>query len=69
MDQFSFPVDDSDFKKSKWSKNNPKTCVEVAKKAQGVAIRDSKNSKGGALFFTHEEWNAFSRGVKDGQFD
>ena len=60
---------DGDFKKSRWSKNNPKTCVEVARDAMGVAVRDSKNPAGGTLFFSNEEWDAFTKGVLAGEFN
>ena len=65
----SFPVSDEDFAKSSWSKNNPKTCVMVAIKPQGVAVRDSKDTTKGTLFFKPEEWGAFVEGVKGGEFD
>lgn len=64
----SFKVDDGDFVKSSWSKNNPKTCVMVAKKKEGVAVRDSKDSGKTTLRFTHAEWNAFRRGIKADEF-
>ena len=67
--RFSFPVFDGDFKKSSWSKNNPKTCVLVARKPRGVAIRDSKNPKRGTMFFTNAEFDAFLKAAKDGEFD
>ncbi|MFW0871100.1 MAG: DUF397 domain-containing protein [Patescibacteria group bacterium] len=66
---FRFGVPDDKFKKSNWSKNNPKTCVEVASVDEGVAVRDSKDPDKGALYFTHAEWSAFTAGVKDGEFD
>lgn len=66
---FSFHVKDSDFQKSNWSKNNPKTCVEVAIVKEGVALRDSKDHNKKTLFFNHDEWKAFLLGVKHGQFD
>lgn len=64
----SFEVKDDDFKKSKWSRNNPKTCVLVAVKSEGVAVRDSKDAGKNTLFFTLGEWSAFTKGVKDGEF-
>lgn len=63
-----FKVADGDFIKSSWSKNNPKTCVLVASKPQGVAVRDSKDSTKTTLFFTHKEWAAFLKGAKGGEF-
>lgn len=66
---FGFSVEDKHFRKSSWSKNNPKTCVEVAQRPEGVAVRDSKDKEQQTLFFTHQEWNAFIKGVKSGEFD
>ncbi|HAP74182.1 TPA: DUF397 domain-containing protein [Candidatus Campbellbacteria bacterium] len=63
-----FVVHDSDFKKSSWSRNNPKTCVMVAIKPEGVAVRDSKDQSKQTLFFSHDEWNAFVQGVKGNEF-
>lgn len=64
-----FEVDDEDFAKSSWSKNNPKTCVMVAINSAGVAVRDSKDSYKRTLSFTRDEWDAFIKGVKSGEFD
>jgi len=64
----TFAVDDQDFAKSSWSKNNPKTCVLVARKPEGVALRDSKDSSKHTMFFSHDEWDAFVNGVKGGEF-
>jgi hypothetical protein len=69
IDTARFPVDDEDFRKSSWSKNNPKTCVMVAIKPEGIAIRDSKDSSKSTLFFNHEEWSAFLKGVNNGEFE
>ena len=62
-------VSDRDFAKSSFSKNNPKTCVMVAIKPRGIAVRDSKDSGKQTLFFNRDEWNAFVAGVKNGEFD
>jgi hypothetical protein len=32
-------------------------------------MRDSKDPDGPKLAFTHSEWDAFIKGVKDGEFD
>lgn len=45
------------------------TCVEVAGTAQGVAVRDSKLPEGPVLLFTQDEFGAFVKGVKAGEFD
>jgi hypothetical protein len=63
-----FEVSDKDFTKSSWSKNNPKTCVLVAVKPQGVALRDSKDLTKTTLYFTHDEWVAFTKGISSGEF-
>jgi hypothetical protein len=44
------------------------TCVEVAKIGDHYLVRDSKAPDRGALEFTAEEWVAFVRGVKEGDF-
>jgi len=64
-----FRVKDEDFRVSSWSKNNPKTCVAVAVKNAGIAIRNSNDSGRKTLFFSRDEWNAFIAGAKAGEFD
>jgi hypothetical protein len=45
-------------------------CVEVAHLDGGiVGVRDSKNPTGPALVFTPAEWDAFTGGVNDGEFN
>ncbi|WP_330250494.1 DUF397 domain-containing protein [Nocardia sp. NBC_00565] len=45
-------------------------CVEVAHLDGGmVGVRDSKNPAGPALVFTPGEWQAFTAGVADGEFE
>jgi hypothetical protein len=44
-------------------------CVEVAIQEDGVAVRDSRNRDGAVLEFSHRDWAAFVRGVKNGEFD
>ena len=66
--EFNFRVADSDFTKSSWSKNNPKTCVMVAVKKKGVALRDSKDPTKKTLFFNHAEWKAFIKSASTGEF-
>jgi hypothetical protein len=57
------------FVKSSYS-NGQGDCVEVAKTSDGGrAVRDSKNPKAPAHFYTGTEWAAFINGVKDGEFD
>jgi hypothetical protein len=45
-------------------------CVEVCYLEEGgVAVRHSKQPDAGTLIFTDSEFNAFTLGVKDGDFD
>jgi hypothetical protein len=45
-------------------------CVEVAESPEGaVVVRNSRRLELGGLSFTRREWNAFVRGIKDGEFD
>ncbi len=45
-------------------------CVEIAFAADGaVGMRDSKNPTGPVLTFTAAEWEAFTGGLRDGEFD
>lgn len=45
-------------------------CVEVADAEDGGRwLRDTKNRSRPAHYFTAAEWDAFIKGVKDGEFD
>lgn len=44
-------------------------CVEVSFTDDVVAVRDSKDQDGPVLLFTRAEWDAFTAGAKDGEFD
>lgn len=45
-------------------------CVEFTRRADGaVGVRDSKDRSGPVLVFTPAEWDAFTSGAKDGEFD
>jgi Domain of unknown function (DUF397) len=45
-------------------------CVEVAQLPDGqIGVRDSKVPYGPVLHFTPGEWNAFTAGVRNGEFD
>jgi len=70
--KFKFPVRDSDFKYPECS--NPIClggCVLVARKPQGVAVRDSKDKKKSktTMFFTNLEWEHFLAGIRNGEFE
>jgi hypothetical protein len=45
-------------------------CVEVARNRPGiVAVRDSKDPEGPKLILAPAEWDAFTAGVRAGEFD
>lgn len=49
---------------------NAASCVEFAElPGGGAAMRDGKNPGGAVLRFDAEEWAAFLRAAKDGEFD
>lgn len=63
------------WRKSSWSTQNG-SCVEAAAALASkegsqlvIAVRDSKDPGGPKLIFTRGEWDAFTAGVKDGEFD
>lgn len=63
-----------DLNKAVWrksTKSGPWTdnCVEVAFVDDAIVVRDSKNPTGPVLTFTAGEWDAFTAGAKDGEFD
>ena len=45
-------------------------CVEVGQLPGGsMSVRDTKDPERRSLVFTHDEWDAFVKGVKNGEFD
>jgi hypothetical protein len=54
------------WQKSSYCSTN--ACVEVAKTSDVVLVRDSKDPQAEPLAFTADEWVAFVRGVKAGEF-
>jgi Domain of unknown function (DUF397) len=44
------------------------SCIEVAKFAGRVLIRDAKNPDAAPLAFTEAEWDAFVQGISNGDF-
>jgi hypothetical protein len=64
-----------DLTKAKWRKSsrsnaNGGACVEVAGNLRDVvAVRDSKDHEGPVLVFTSDEWEAFTAGVRGGEFN
>ncbi|HET6529636.1 MAG TPA: DUF397 domain-containing protein [Actinoplanes sp.] len=43
-------------------------CIEVAKVADRILIRDSKNPEAAPLSFSGKEWEEFVRAIKDDVF-
>ncbi|WP_454196936.1 DUF397 domain-containing protein [Nocardia sp. Marseille-Q1738] len=63
-----------DLSGAKWFKSSrsggQKDCVEVAHLGSGiVGVRDSKDPSGPVLMITPSEWDAFTAGVQDGEFN
>jgi hypothetical protein len=69
------------WRKASYSGHNGGACVEVTATRDASAalhkadqellylMRDSKDQDGPRLAFTAAEWDAFIKGVKDGEFD
>ena len=54
-----------------WQKSSycgSNACVEVAQISDSILVRDSKNPQIAPLAFTADEWDAFVKGVKAGEF-
>lgn len=45
------------------------SCVELSDRGDTILLRDSKDPGGAVLGFTRDEWMAFIRGAKQGEFD
>ncbi len=56
-------------KSSRSNGNGGNNCVEVTFLDNDVAVRDSKNPDGPAVFFTTAQWGAFVTDAKGGRFD
>jgi uncharacterized protein DUF397 len=64
------------WRRSAGSDGSDEACIEVAfapgskeGSEQIIAVRDSRHPDGPALIFTPAEWEAFTAGVRDGEFD
>jgi uncharacterized protein DUF397 len=44
-------------------------CVEVARDGDRILIRNSSDTEAGTASFDGDEWSAFTRAVRRGQFD
>lgn len=60
---------DHEFRTASFSGTTRTLCVEVAIRADAVAVCDSKDKNGRLLCFSPDEWRAFVKGVKAGEFD
>lgn len=60
-----------DFVKSSFTDTQQGNCVEVARRPGFVALRNSNHgwSDGPITEYTHDEWAAFLKGAKNGEFD
>lgn len=67
--KFRFKASAKDFVKSSASWGLIENCVSVARKPQGVAVRDTKDASRTTLYFTRSEWKAFVKGMKNGEFN
>jgi hypothetical protein len=54
------------WRKASYSTGNGGNCVEVGTAPCVVAVRDTKDRPGPALAFSPQDWQAFTRRVKDG---
>lgn len=59
--------DDTPWRKSSLSGSG--NCVEVSMDANRVHVRDAKNRAAAPQSYSHAEWQAFTDGVKLGEFD
>ena len=50
------------WRKSSYS-GGDNNCVEVGAPVRGIAVRDSKNPRGGALGFSDDAWRAFTESI------
>jgi Domain of unknown function (DUF397) len=63
---------DMDLSSAVWRKSTLSAydnCVEVAVVDGQIAVRDSKDRQGPVLVFSSAEWQAFTCGVRQGDFD
>jgi len=59
---------DLTYQKSSFSANYRPTCVGVAKLKEKVLVTNT-NTKTSVVEFATDEWDAFIKGVKAGEFD
>lgn len=59
--------DEFTWRTSSFSVND--NCVEVAVNGDHVLVRNSNHREAGTVQFTHDEWDAFLKGARAGEFD
>jgi hypothetical protein len=45
------------------------TCVDVKRSDDGVTLTSTIDGNDGTVTYTHAEWNAFGKQVKNGEWD
>ena len=65
----SLTFDDGEFKLSSFTGKGRWACVMVAKRPDVIGVRHSRDDSKTTLEFTTDEWDAFIKGVKAGEFD
>lgn len=53
----------------KLSSHTHQCCCVAVRMGETVELRDTKNPQGPTLSFNRDEWTAFIKGVKNGEFD
>ena len=65
----SLDFKDEEFKLSSFTGKDRWACVMVAQRSDVIGIRHSRDDSKTTLEFTPDEWDAFVKGVKAGEFD
>ena len=60
---------DAEWRRASTAVGDDASHVEVAHKDGMYAMRDSRDPNGDVLVFTPGEWDAFVKGVHNGEFD
>lgn len=62
------PLGGAEWRKSSYSGNTGGDCIEIAAQPCRIAVRDSKNTEGGAFTTTPEAFGAFVAAAREGVF-
>lgn len=68
MAEYDIDLSGAVWRKANMSAQNG-SCVEVARLAGAVAVRDSKDPDGAKLVFAPAEWESFLDGAAKGEFN